>query len=204
VTANVAWVEKKGDTAGIMVMSDETRIWTPDKAKADELVGKPIPDDWTQKDGQYGPQAFPPRAARGGGGGGFAAAFRNSKEGQFYEQERMDRRTALMQAVEFAAKDHEDIYSLADGFYNWLRQTSGVAVATVSDNGEATAPRLQTSQAQASPSSSEGGLGVDGEDTPGSSSAVHIHEWTPAPREGWALCICGLAEKASKVVMADA
>ena len=40
-----------------------------------------------------------PREQKAGGFGGGPAAYRNTKEGHFYEQERMDRRTALMQAV---------------------------------------------------------------------------------------------------------
>src|SRR6185503_11899321 len=101
----VIWVTAKGDKAAVMKMSDDTLIWTPDKTKADELIGKPIPEDWTQKQGEYGPQAFPPREKKGGFGGA-PAAFRNTKEGQAIEQDQMNRRTALMQAVQWGAQNN--------------------------------------------------------------------------------------------------
>lgn len=123
---NVVTVEAKGDKgAGILVMDDGSRIWTPEKAKADELVGKPIPGDWTQKQGEYGPQAFPPRERKGGFGGGGAAAWRNTKEGAAAEQERMDRRTALMQAVARTEGATEIVLDQADKMYAWLRATAG-------------------------------------------------------------------------------
>jgi hypothetical protein len=205
---------------------------------------EPLPDGWEVKTSKAGKDYLaPPRAARGGGGGGFAAAFRNTKEGQAVEQDMMNRRTALMQAVTLWTNEHgeETLIDVAQLLYVWLTDTryvSGAAVATVSDNGgvKASEPRLE---AQASPSTlagessgSDGSLPerrgsagnssgapepglppatpsggeseVFGEGAKDSPSAVHIHEWTPAPREGWALCICGLAEKASKVVMPDA
>jgi hypothetical protein len=125
---SVSSVEAKGDKAAILVMDDGSRIWTPEKEKADPLVGKPIPSDWTRKEGDYGPQAFPPRVQKFGGGGG-AAAFRNTKEGQAIEQERMDRRTALMQAVALVNAEPEEVREewkpVAEEFYEWLRETSG-------------------------------------------------------------------------------
>ena len=137
--ATVTAVQPKGDKAGILVMDDGSRVWTPEKAKGDELVGKPIPADWTIKQGDYGPQAFPPRAK----GGGAPAAWRNTKEGAEFEaenwrrkheieEERRDRRTALMQAVEYAGKYPSEAQfgpmpwaTFADEFYTWLRKTSG-------------------------------------------------------------------------------
>jgi len=54
--------------------------------------------------------------------GGFEAAFRNTKEGQEYEQKRMDRRTALMQAVAYqgTAGSIPDVIKAADEFDAWL------------------------------------------------------------------------------------
>jgi hypothetical protein len=127
---NVVTVEAKGDKAAILVMDDGSRVWTPEKAKADELIGKPIPGDWTQKQGEYGPQAFPPRERKGGFGGGGAAAWRNTKEGAAAEQERMDRRTALMQAVAYGATGNlQACKEVADSFYTWLRATAAGAGA---------------------------------------------------------------------------
>lgn len=69
-------------------------------SEADKLVPGPLPDGWSVKPSDKGPVVEAPRrGGGGGGGGGFAAAYRNTKEGHYYEQERMDRRTALMQAV---------------------------------------------------------------------------------------------------------
>ncbi len=99
-------------------MDDGSRVWTPEKARADELVGKPIPADWTQKQGDYGPQAFPPRERKGGGFGGGAAAFRNTKEGQAIEQQAMNRRTALMQAVVVEPVMWQ---AIADEMFEWLQ-----------------------------------------------------------------------------------
>jgi hypothetical protein len=66
-----------------------------------------------------------------GGGGGFAAAFRNTAEGHASEQERMDRRTALMQAtaifqttMQTGAKTDGSVQNIADGMYAWLRLTA--------------------------------------------------------------------------------
>ena len=89
-------------------------------------ANKPLPDGWEIATSAKGkPYIKVPKAGKGGGGG-FAAAFRNTKEGQAIEQERMDRRTALMQAV---AVVHDDAmpnwWETADQMYIWLRQTSG-------------------------------------------------------------------------------
>jgi hypothetical protein len=126
---DVRSVEAKGDKAAILVMDDGSRIWTPEKDKADALVGKPIPSDWTRKEGDYGPQAFPPRVQKFGGGGG-AAAFRNTKEGQAIEQDAMNRRTALMQAVEVdknirvhTGTATGPVLKYADELYAWLSKT---------------------------------------------------------------------------------
>ena len=102
--AAVLSVEAKGEKAAILVMDDGSRVWTPEKAKADELVGKPIPADWTQKVGDYGPQAFPPRAGKGGGPGG-AAAWRNTKEGAWFEAVARAVNTAVIKS---ANKDEFD------------------------------------------------------------------------------------------------
>lgn len=92
------------------------------------LVPGPLPDGWTVKESDRGPVVEAPRQARQGGGRDFAAAFRNTKEGHFYEQERMDRRTALMQAVEtlkdVADTTTSDITKTASVYYDFLREGS--------------------------------------------------------------------------------
>jgi hypothetical protein len=54
----------------------------------------------------------------------------NSEEGVRYTQERTDRRTALMQAIEYAkayAPGPAEWPGFADEMYDWLRKTSGTA-----------------------------------------------------------------------------
>lgn len=129
MTATVTGVQPKGEKAAMLVMSEGPKIWTPDIEKAKELLGKPIPESWEQKNGQYGPQALPPRDKRNA-----PAAWRNTKEGAEAEhrsilarqREREDashRRTALMQSVAMAAGSTPRMSQLleqADTFYNWL------------------------------------------------------------------------------------
>lgn len=77
-------------------------------AEAKNLQPGPLPAGWEIEPGGEWPDGntkppnlkAPRRNGGRGGYGGGAAAFRNSKEGQLYEQERMDRRTAIMQAVQ--------------------------------------------------------------------------------------------------------
>lgn len=90
--SNIKAIEHKGDKAAVLLMDDGARVWTPEYETAEPLVGKPIPGDWTVKEGQYGPQAFPPK--RGGGG---PAAFRNTKEGFLLEQEGWKQKEQLVQ-----------------------------------------------------------------------------------------------------------
>jgi hypothetical protein len=94
--------------------------------QADELkIGEALPPDWKIEPGQYGPVLRYPQPAGGGGkGGGFAAAWRNTEPGFRYEQSRMDRRTALMQAVQAsgAAAPETAILGVAEKMYEWLRK----------------------------------------------------------------------------------
>jgi hypothetical protein len=52
--------------------------------------------------------------------GAAPAAWRNTEAGAKYEQERMDRRTALMQAVAIGSGITTE---LAEKFYQWLRES---------------------------------------------------------------------------------
>ena len=194
--ATVTEVQAKGDKAAILVMDDGSRVWTPEKDKADALVGKPIPGDWTQKEGDYGPQAFPPREKKGFGGGGGAAAYRNTKEGQAYEQERMDRRTALMQAVYACgegayAKGTADWSSLADGFYTWLRKTAGGGGI-----GEVRSPSASTSTPAASTGNPGETTGDEAAGSPGGGGG-HTHSFERIPNvTKFVRCACGETSKA--------
>jgi hypothetical protein len=143
--SNVHAVTPKGDKgAALIVLEDNSQVWTPDIEKAKALkIGEPIPSTWTLKQGEYGPQAFPPREGKGGGFKG------RSPELEQFIQERMDRRTALMQAVAVYREHLPSILPFADDLYNWLRSTtSGVAVLS---KGAAVTPA--SSPAASDPSS---------------------------------------------------
>jgi len=138
--------------------------WTPEIAKIPDLIGKELPDGWTLRDGPKGKQLLPPKAK----GEGPRAAWANTEEGQKYVQERMDRRTALMQAVAYlniagdalnlkALKgDWILVDSIADQIYAWLRQSvsdgpppkASTGAAGVSPpQGDAQGPPSDTSSA---------------------------------------------------------
>jgi hypothetical protein len=84
----------------------------------------PLPEGWEVKTSKAGkPYLAAPRQSSGGGGGGLgrsgiSTAWRNTEAGAKYEQERMDRRTALMQAVALGSGITTE---LADKLYVWLR-----------------------------------------------------------------------------------
>ena len=91
---------------------------------ADLRTGEPLPAGWllqAPKEEGWKPMLKAP-APQGGGGGKreYIPAFHQTAEGVAYEQERMDRRTALMQAV---ALDSGIVTELAEKFYKWLRES---------------------------------------------------------------------------------
>jgi hypothetical protein len=92
-----------------------------DKAEGLE-IGKPLPEGWVlepPKEAGWKPMLKAPK-----GGGGFRG---RSPEMESFIQERMDRRTALMQAVQLCGENHQDAewatVPLAHRFYTWLRET---------------------------------------------------------------------------------
>jgi hypothetical protein len=86
----------------------------------------PLPEGWEVKTSKAGkPYLAAPRLTSGGGerAGRLASAptaWRNTEAGAKYEQERMDRRTALMQAVAIGSGITTE---LAEKFYAWLRES---------------------------------------------------------------------------------
>jgi len=135
--SNVASVKqnpKKPENAYIK-FDDGTEAWCPSFEKASALeLGKPLPDGWTQDQGEYGPRAFPPKDRKGFAGG--KSSWYNSEEGTRFTQERMDRRTALMQAVVVLGAAQGDPLTLrrpadwldtATEMYAWLRKSAGSA-----------------------------------------------------------------------------
>lgn len=203
-----------------------------DTAAQDFTVGQPLPEGWEVKTSQKGKEYLaPPRKAGRGPGG--AVAWRNTREGaefeqanrirwQVYEQERMDRRTALMQAVAASPPGSESITSQAEFFYTWLRETSGAVVRPASDVAPApSSARSPVPGAGATPPSvepepsgqdggsaagapgGENGPEAEGEDARATAASGGttttekcIHEWTEAPRAGFELCrLCRNARK---------
>jgi len=134
----VAKVVRKGEKNAMIYFSMGEPAWSPDYEIASKLqVGKPLPPDWKVEQGQYGPKALPPKK-----GGGMAVAYRNTKEAfeaeaasrlawQQVEEERKDRRTALMQAAELAVAAADDTVQKtllrADLYYEWLRSSPAVS-----------------------------------------------------------------------------
>lgn len=117
----------------IQTDAGELEAWTPEFSKVEGLNGKPIPEGWTLKDGPYGPQLLPPKQQGGGG-------FRNTREAfeleaagrlrwQAVEEDRKDRRTAIMTAFERASENEAttDTLELASRIYSWLSKSPPVA-----------------------------------------------------------------------------
>lgn len=153
---NVAEVKqnpKKPENAFVK-FDDGTDAWCPDFEKASTLViGQPLPDGWRQDVGDYGPRVFPPNDKKGGGGGG-KAAWANTEDGERFVQERMDRRTALMQAVTHVpVGSPAAILTEAEKFYAWLRKSSGVAPLSTANPPSTVAPDPQP----AAPAQAAGG-----------------------------------------------
>jgi hypothetical protein len=89
----------------------------------------PLPEGWEVKTSKAGKLYLAaPRTTTTGGrsasfGGSPQAAWRNTEAGAKYEQERMDRRTALMQAVAWRSVGAPDFLEWAEVFYAFLRES---------------------------------------------------------------------------------
>lgn len=128
------------------------------------LVGKEAEFDCEEKPEYQGQRQWKMKSYPGkpeksfGGGKSYTPAWGHTEEGERYTQERMDRRTALMQAVAVqVATTHvpqemmhyPDTLQQADAFYRWLRDTDAKPVVAgrvfkgppiTYDNGEAPNP----------------------------------------------------------------
>lgn len=186
------------------------------------VVGQPLPEGWSVEKSSKGKDYL--KVPKKGGGFGGQSSWYNSEAGVKFTQERMDRRTALMQAVaclgsqEFAGGT---FIQVMDSMYLWLRETSGampVAPVPVGGGGHAvglsredTPPPTSTPEVSGTEPVGEAGgstpvaEGGEAATTNGVEGAVslpkaHVHEWKDAPRDGWMMCAeCGKAELASKV-----
>lgn len=127
---NIREIVKAKGKGYLLHWDDETKkpAWTPDDSRGALEVGKPLPDGWTISEGDYGPRALPPKKQ------GAPTAFRNTREGFLMEQDFMNRRTALMQAVTARPNydPHIGTVKIANDFYAWLSKKS-----SPSDHGEA-------------------------------------------------------------------
>lgn len=107
--------------------------WTPELEKVKALGDGPVPGEWALRDNKQGTgKVLLPPKERG------AVAYRNTREAfeaearsrsawQELEEERKDRRTALMSAVDLygpasaAIESSADILELSNELYAWLR-----------------------------------------------------------------------------------
>lgn len=185
------WVALEG-------LAGEVPCYDPRAAEALK-VGQPLPDGWEVRTSKQGkPYLAPSRAARSAGGGGGAAAWRNTREGHEAEQERMDRRTALMQAVALVGPGTAigEALRAAGQLYAWLRETSGRGGGEGTEAGAS--GRSEGGAAEPAPGGGEGAR----HPSPSPSYEAkpddgHEHAWQPAPRQGWELCtLCGTARRA--------
>jgi hypothetical protein len=159
--------------------------------------GKPKPRKVTFYPGKQAPSAHTVTSGPDRSHGGISAAWRNTEAGAKYEDERVDRREALRQAV---TDGHDNVLGLATAFYQWLRESVSApkgepagaphhqnppGAETPSDEGgeQSNSP---THREAASPSPTtplipdpEGTQLVQG---------VCRHEWVDAPRKGWKVC----------------
>lgn len=156
-------------------------VWcSADMETVQSWNGKP-PDDFELKDGKNGKILV---QKRGGGGGGyrntkeaFDAEAKSRREWQVLEEERKDRRTALMTAFENGVEVGSDVavgaaLRAAERMYDWLRETSG-------GGSRATAPDRsgEGSRHAPSPDRPRPGEGIDAEE----SSARSGSALTPSP-----------------------
>jgi hypothetical protein len=123
--------EKDGEkvvTYWLSLEGREKEVPCYDPRAAELKVGEPLPDGWSVAQSKKGKDYVKTPAAQRGGA---APAFRNTKEGflaeqegrlrwQHVEEERRDRRTALMQAVAVGSGITTE---LAEKFYAWLRES---------------------------------------------------------------------------------
>ncbi len=102
-----------------------------DERAKDLKSHEPLPDGWEVATSAKGKPYLKAPKQGGGKGGGFAQSWYNSEAGVRFTQERMDRRTALMQAVECygISKSLDDIETRATDFYAWLRASDSAAPA---------------------------------------------------------------------------
>jgi hypothetical protein len=159
----VIGVAKRSQGSMVQLQEDSGPVieaWTPQTVEQVQAWNGTVPDGWELKDSKKGNKVLVEKQQRGGGG------WRQSKEAfeleaagrlrwQQYEQERMDRRTALMQAVAVGALGTDTIRN-AELFYDWLRESAGTVQAPQGGPGS----RESDFQAKPGTGSREGAAGA--------------------------------------------
>jgi hypothetical protein len=176
--ANVKTVQDKGDKAALLILDDGSKpVWTPDRELARTLLGKPIPSDWIRKEGEYGPQALPPKAKGQGRYRDTKEAFDREAESrtawQREEEDRKDRRTAVMTAAEHFG-DRWPV--VAEEMYEWLRSSPAAGPAEFPGRKASAGAASTDAVGQAGGTSSAEGEAVDTK--PGEGA-------TPSPSSGF-------------------
>lgn len=191
------WTTQEGEsrTAWHVSLDGGPEVPCYDARAAQWQVGQDLPPGWEVRTSQAGKRYLAgPREQRRTSA---AAAWRSTSAGFAAEQERMDRRTALMQAVALVAGTGAAIgeaLRVAEEMYAWLRETA----AQPSDRGGGEGTEVGAA------------VGGSGGETGGTAPAAapadrlthtpddgHEHDYRPAPREGWLMCsLCGRAKRA--------
>ncbi len=102
-----------------------------DERAKDLKIHEPLPEGWEVATSAKGKPYLKAPKTGSGAKGGFAQSWYNSEAGVKYTQERMDRRTALMQAVELFNNEHgeETLIDISTLLYVWLRASDSAAPA---------------------------------------------------------------------------
>jgi hypothetical protein len=163
IKVGAPWTNDKGEqviTYTVTLVNEtgqrEVPCYTP--LARDLKEDAPLPEGWEVKTSKAGkPYLAAPRLTSGGGGhrgaGPQTTAWRNTEAGAKYEDERVDRRRALEQAIAMnypAETPFGHILTVANELYAWLRESVGVG---------ASGPRGIESTAPA-PTPSDGGGGT--------------------------------------------
>jgi hypothetical protein len=170
------WRKDDGTTVRVTTLRFEDGTEAPgyDLPSVPE-VGKPLPDGWevaTSKAGK--PYVKVPKSRNPDKGG--MSAYRNTKEGQAFEQQQMNRRTALMQAVAYceavyARNDSIELWGLSNTMYEWLQSSPVLGRAAAAP----TAPSAGDTPV---------GTGADDEGGSGGSGADVVRKAASSPNPG--------------------
>lgn len=136
--AESKWVKDGKDMTTWYVTLDDRTENVPcyDERAKSFVSGAPLPEGFEITKSKAGKDYLKAPGQAGGsrGGGGYAQAWRNSEAGERFNQERMNRRTALMQSVasiailaHVSSPPNRDILGLANLYYSWLEEDSPVS-----------------------------------------------------------------------------